>query len=265
MPYSKFYGLLFFGLLVVSVLRYTGTDNQAVDLLIVSPHPDDAALCCAGLVQQTLEQGKRVHIVEMTDGDGYTEAAALLAHKPASSLTPTDYLRLGRTRKHEDIRAMSLLGIPRRRITFLGYPDGWLNDVYDSPDDTPFINPFTGVSRSRQNSMFTRQPVIADITHLITKTRPKYIFVSGLSDTALDHQIAYRFVHEAIRTTGYTGELLTYTNHATESAAAKPAFTTVLTESQVRKKGEAIESYTTQLLLDGEYLRGLATEKEFFW
>ncbi len=266
MFYHKRYAHVFTAvfLLVLSVLL-PGKNTKRADILIVSPHPDDAVLCCAGLIQQMLEQGKRVHIVELTDGDGYTEAAALLADKPASLLTPNDYRRLGYVRKHEDIRAMSLLGIPRRRITFLGYPDGWLNEVYDSIAEVPFTSPFTGVSRSRYNSLFTRQFVIADIARLINNVHPEHIYVSGPTDSALDHQIAYRFVHEAIRTSNYTGKLFTYTNHATESAAAEPVFTVSLTGNQARNKSEAIESYATQLALDGEYLRTFTRNEENFY
>lgn len=268
MPYNARYFIFFLCLTagtLLNILPHFPIPAGKADILIVAPHPDDAVLCCAGLILQALEQKKRVHIVEMTDGDGYVDAAALETRKPAGLLTPLDMRRLGRVRRNEEIRAMQTLSIRRNHITFLGYPDGWLDEVYKTENVSPFRNPFTGISTSRfSRKPYTKQSVTADLTNMVKQTQPDAIYVSGLADSALDHQVTYRFISDALIASGYTGRLLTYTNHASENEALTPENTVKLTQNEVRKKGAAIESYTTQLLLDGEYLRSFANEYETF-
>lgn len=270
MPYNARYCLLFLCLVIGSLLRFAPRfpiPAGKADILIVSPHPDDAVLCCAGLILQALEQKQSVHIIEMTDGDGYVDAAALEARKPASLLTPLDMRRLGRVRRNEEIRAMQTLGLNRNHITFLGYPDGWLDEVYKTENLPSFSNPFTGISTARySNRPYIKQSVIADLQTIFNQTKPTGIYVSGLSDTALDHQITYLFMSDALIASGYTGNLFTYANHASEEHAdLTPTYTVHLTREQIRKKAAAIASYASQLSLDGEYLSSFARKEETFY
>src|SRR2546425_7498826 len=43
-------------------------------LLVIAPHPDDESLGAGGLMQRTMAQGGRVHVLFLTSGDGYPEA-----------------------------------------------------------------------------------------------------------------------------------------------------------------------------------------------
>lgn len=269
MPYNSRYFLFFLCLTAVILVNanpHFPTPAGKADILIVSPHPDDAVLCCTGLILQALEQKKRVHIVEMTDGDGYADAAALLAGKTTGLLAPIDMRRLGRIRQHEEIRAMQTLSLNRNHITFLGYPDGWLDEVYNTRDE-PFRSSFTGISTARHSGRpYIKQSVIADIQTILKQTRPTGIYVSGLSDTALDHQVTYRFMSDALTASGYTGNLFTYTNHTSEeNADITPAYTVQLTHDQVQKKTAAIASHASQLSLDGVYLHSFASGEEIFY
>src|SRR5690349_19902092 len=47
-------------------------------LVVVEPHPDDESLGAGGLIQQTLAGGGRVHVLFMTNGDGYPEAVEVV-------------------------------------------------------------------------------------------------------------------------------------------------------------------------------------------
>ena len=90
--------------------------------------------------------------------------------------------------------------------------------------------------------------------------------MSGLSDTALDHQVTYRFISDALTASEYTGNLFTYTNHTSEENADKtPTYTVQLTHDQIQKKAAAVASYASQLSLDGVYLRSFATREEIFY
>ncbi|NIM45273.1 MAG: bacillithiol biosynthesis deacetylase BshB1, partial [Nitrososphaeria archaeon] len=44
-----------------------------LDMLAVSPHPDDVELCCGGLIAKMTEKGYKVAIVDLTRGEMGTE------------------------------------------------------------------------------------------------------------------------------------------------------------------------------------------------
>jgi LmbE family N-acetylglucosaminyl deacetylase len=50
-------------------------------VLVVSPHPDDETLCCAGVMQRALAQGARVSVVWVTGGDAFELDARLVEHR----------------------------------------------------------------------------------------------------------------------------------------------------------------------------------------
>ncbi|SFI00549.1 bacillithiol biosynthesis deacetylase BshB1 [Planctomicrobium piriforme] len=43
--------------------------DAPLDLLVVAPHPDDAELSVGGIILKSISQGKRVGVVELTDGE----------------------------------------------------------------------------------------------------------------------------------------------------------------------------------------------------
>ena len=43
--------------------------DARTSLLVVSPHPDDETLCCAGVIQRVIAAGGRVSVVWITSGD----------------------------------------------------------------------------------------------------------------------------------------------------------------------------------------------------
>ena len=44
--------------------------DSHTSLLVVSPHPDDETLCCAGVIRRVLAAGGHASIVWLTSGDG---------------------------------------------------------------------------------------------------------------------------------------------------------------------------------------------------
>lgn len=268
MPYRTSYFLLSVLLLGIAtgIGLTSSAENQKTNLLIIAPHPDDAVLCCAGLIQQSVRQGKTVRVVNVTDGDGYQEAAASLSRKPTSAATTTDMLRLGRIRRKEEIKALRVLGIPKTQITFLGYPDGLLEEVYGNETDTPLANPFTRRTHTPAGMPFTKTAVISDLRSILIKQKPQLIYVTGMNDTALDHQITYRLVMDAINKVGFTGKLLTYTIHTKpDDLAPSPTTTVQLTRHELLIKGRAIKTYQTQMVPDDDYIMSFAQGAEAFY
>lgn len=81
-------------------------------LLILSPHQDDETLGCGGLIATACALGLAPRVAYLTDGAG--------SHL-GSPTWPAP--RLARTRQGEALQALAVLGLPRRDVMFLGWPD----------------------------------------------------------------------------------------------------------------------------------------------
>jgi bacillithiol biosynthesis deacetylase BshB1 len=58
-----------------------------LDVLALSPHPDDAELCCGGLIAKMSGKGYRVGIVDLTKGELGTEGTAEIRTQEAAKAT----------------------------------------------------------------------------------------------------------------------------------------------------------------------------------
>lgn len=84
---------------------------------IVAPHPDDEVIGAAGLIAALRRQGSAVTVIVVSDG---------AASHPDSTRWPAR--RLIAARREESLRALRRLGVLPHMVTFLGLPDGALND-----------------------------------------------------------------------------------------------------------------------------------------
>lgn len=261
MIYHRFFAVASAILLIVLAFAARKETPLRTDILILSPHPDDAVLCCAGIIQQAKQNGNSVHVVNLTDGDGYATAAARITKKPESELTPDDFVRFGNVRREEEIRALKVLGLSRRDVTFLGYPDYWLPETYAA--EAPFINPFTKRSRTPDGRPHTRASLVAGIKDLLTQHRPSLIYVPGLDDTAPDHQITHQVLLEAARNSSPPLQVRRYVIHSEEEI---PDMVKIpLTDKERETKRNALQAYQTQLTEDEAYLMSFVQDSEFYY
>jgi len=89
--------------------------KKAAQVMVVTPHPDDAEYGVAGTVVRWVSQGKEVVYVVCTNGDKGTSDARI---KPEE---------LAKTREEEQMAAANLLGV--REVIFLRHPDQGLEDT----------------------------------------------------------------------------------------------------------------------------------------
>ena len=89
--------------------------KKIVQVMVVTPHPDDAEYGVAGTVVRWVSQGKEIVYVVCTNGDKGTSDASV---KPEE---------LAKTREEEQIAAANLLGV--REVIFLRHPDQGLEDT----------------------------------------------------------------------------------------------------------------------------------------
>jgi len=90
-------------------------DTKPAQVIVVTPHPDDAEYGVAGTVARWVREGKEVVYVVCTNGDKGTSDA---------NLRPEELVKI---RKEEQMAAARLLGV--REVIFLGHPDQNLEDT----------------------------------------------------------------------------------------------------------------------------------------
>ena len=88
---------------------------RPTDVMVVTPHPDDAEFGVAGSVVHWVREGREVIYVVCTNGDKGTSDPNL---KPEE---------LAKIRQQEQLAAAEVLGV--REVIFLGYPDQGLEDT----------------------------------------------------------------------------------------------------------------------------------------
>jgi LmbE family N-acetylglucosaminyl deacetylase len=83
------------------------TIDATTSLLVVSPHPDDETLCCAGVIERVAAAGGRVTVVWVTSGDG--SMLSMLMVEKSLFAAPDKVRDLASRRMHEAREATALL------------------------------------------------------------------------------------------------------------------------------------------------------------
>ncbi len=89
--------------------------NPSVNVMVVSPHPDDAEFGVAGTVARWTQEGKKVVYVVCSSGEKGTSDRKVLPEK------------LAEQREREQRAAATMLGV--QEVIFLRYPDQGLEDT----------------------------------------------------------------------------------------------------------------------------------------
>jgi LmbE family N-acetylglucosaminyl deacetylase len=176
-------------------------------ILVVAPHPDDEALGCAGVIRKGVTAGAEVHVVLMTNGDA-SELALIFGERELSS-SPEAFVKLGRARQTETLRAMAMLGLPPSHIHFLGYPNNGLVPMWRPEHwfySSLYQSPYTHTSFSPYERTFTPQApycgqqVLSDLVTILHQVRPTQVYVVHHRDVHPDHWATYCFLRFALET-----------------------------------------------------------------
>jgi LmbE family N-acetylglucosaminyl deacetylase len=263
-------------------------------MLVVAPHPDDESLGAGGLMQQTLAAGGRVHVLFMTNGDGYPEAVEVATgHREP---TVSDYRGFGELRRAEALVALEHYHVLPLSVTFLGFPDGGLAEIwrrgphvpaYESPytreDNPPY--PHALDARAR----YVSRDLIHLIARMIALSDPDWIVLPTPLDNHPDHCATFTFVLAALESlaaeSGGAGKipdrLLTYLVHTsmgwppppqTPGPLPEPAtlfaparwYSFGLTDDQVKIKLEALDTHRTQAAVMEGLFHSFARPNELF-
>lgn len=168
--------------------------DAQTSLLVVSPHPDDETLCCAGLIRRVLAAGGHASIVWLTSGDG-SELDMLLIERELR-IHPEKMRDLAGKRMREARAAAAILRVPPGRQFFLGYPDGGLLSLITDHFTTPYYSKFTGATSVPYSDAideghpYTGESLERDFTSVLDRVRPTLVLAPSPQDAHPDHRAA---------------------------------------------------------------------------
>lgn len=178
------------------------SDNQSI--VVFSPHCDDETLGTGGLLALAERNGAKVHVVLMTNGDGFWYAAS--RDYKSVRLTPRKIIEFAYKRQKETLKALAMLSVPSSQVSFLGYPDRGLahlwNDNWDL--DHLFTSRTTKVNHSpytdsyRANAPYCGESVLSDVESILKSAKPTDIYIPHPLDNHSDHYATYCFVMAAL-------------------------------------------------------------------
>jgi len=255
-------------------------------LLVISPHPDDETLCCAGVMQRVRAAGGRVSIVWITSGDG-SVLSMLIAER--SLLASRDAVRdLAHRRMEEARAATSLLGIPRNQQFFLGYPDGRILALLQGNPSTLQAARFTGETHvPYADAVFPGHPYTGksleqDLEALLGRVRPTLVLAPSILDTHPDHhasgilatrvadrcgvgaKLRYWIVHDGEGWPRPRGFMPAIPLSAPTTGRATAWVSFALTEEEAGRKHDAIQAYHTQMQVMAPFLLSFARTSELY-
>ena len=230
--------LLFAIIIAFSSAIAQSSTTRPESVVVFAPHPDDEVIGCAGIIQQALARGARVKVVAITSGDGFPAAAAGVTHKPVDQVEPDDFFALSRLRQTESRNALEILGGKAEDLIFLGYPDGDLGNLYESPDDKIVRQQFTRqnetyalIQKDYHTSVhgkpapYNRSSVLVDLAEVLKMLQPTEIYVTDETDGHIDHRAAFWFVRDAAKQVGFQGAFRTYLVHGLPAWPFPPGVT----------------------------------------
>lgn len=167
-------------------------------VLIFAPHPDDETLGASGIIQNAIKYGGKVKVVIMTNGDSFTYAVT--KNYNISNPKPVNFLHLGYDRQKESINALKYLGVDRKNIIFLGYPDKGLSILWGSHWNIPYKSFGTKVTHSPYDNSFTKnvlyegKNVVNDLKKIIEEYNPTLLVFPQPNEVHPDHWATNSFV-----------------------------------------------------------------------
>lgn len=265
--------------------------------LVVAPHSDDEVLGAGGLIYRAVKLGCPVHVVMLTNGDGYNRAA-LRSQSRRLRMTPTQAVAFAYARQQETLAALARLGLQSSDVTFLGYPDRGLAAMWERHwhVDNPFRSRFIGVTRSPYynsrtlNAPFSGVSLVEDLEGVMAEFRPTHLIVPHPNDFHGDHWAGCcfaLFALERLRLAGLFSAdvpvVLQYLVHQgpwprpkgfrpsaglhpppTYAGLRFPWVTLPLAKDAIAHKHDALLSYESQMVFMRGYLLSFVRSNELF-
>lgn len=175
--------------------------SDAVDLVVIAPHPDDEVLMAGGVLEQAVKARRRAAVIVLTNGD-------------LGCFDDRD----GEVRQAETVSALTALGLREDDVHFLGYPDGHLDQLgaaplspvaWRQPDGTCTTRATTRATRGAgrvdehtartgRPAPFTAPALTEDLAALLRRLAPHDVYLPHGIDAHPDHAATYVFFRRAL-------------------------------------------------------------------
>lgn len=253
-------------------------------ILVLSPHPDDETLCCAGLIQQARAAGADVTIVWVTAGDGF-EFGAMLTRRVLDP-SAQDMRALGNARVLEARHAAALLGVNASHTVMLGYPDGGLQRLYTTNYVRAYTAPTTAATAVyvtgalTPGAPYTGQALEADLGRVLDRVQPDLVLAPAPQDFRKDHHTLSFTAQRLLAQRQQTARLRFWMVHGglewplpkglhpelaltvPPLAAGTPWQRADLTDAQRATKLAAVNAYGSQTRILGRFMRAFVRRNE---
>jgi LmbE family N-acetylglucosaminyl deacetylase len=260
--------------------------DATTSVLVVSPHPDDETLCCAGVIERVANAGGHVSVVWVTSGDG--SVLSLLVVEKSLFASPDKVRDLASKRMHEAREATTLLGVPQSQQLFLGYPDGGILQLLTDNRTTPYHARFTGDTHvPYANALFPGHPYTGeslehDFEAILDRVKPTLVLAPSLDDTHPDHSATGKLVTWTLARRGETPKLHYWIVHGGEGwpgprgympgiPLAMPVIGAglrlqpfLLTDNEEVRELQAVNAYHTQMEVMAPFLLAFVRTNELF-
>lgn len=187
-----------------SVLEAMPAPTKADRILLLVAHNDDELIGAGGYLAKAVRAGSAVTVVVLTNGDGNRFAAAILGRHVRPG--PADFIKEGRIRQEESVTALARLGVPRKQIIFMGFPDRGLRFLLTPhwSQTTPYRSPFTQASAPPYTDVYRASPysgetLAASLSEIVARVRPTIVLTHSELDEHPDHNALHVFVSMALQ------------------------------------------------------------------
>jgi LmbE family N-acetylglucosaminyl deacetylase len=262
------------------------TFSKTDSILVVSPHPDDETLCCAGVMRRAAEAGARVSVVWVTGGDAFELDARLVEKR----LRPgaLGLRKLGEQRIGEAMAAADKLGIAPANRFVLGYPDRGIQRLMLDHFYVPLRSRYTGQSNVAfdiavsPQAPYEGRALDADLRKVIDITQPTYVFVASPLDAHPDHSASGEFVMRILGERNQLDRVYYWIIHGgfdwprprglhrqnplvpPERARDLPWLRFELTDAEQDDKLAALQAHHSQMEIMRSFLRAFVRRNELF-
>ncbi len=259
-------------------------------VLILAPHPDDEVLGSGGVMQRAVAMKLPMKVVYFTNGDSNPWSFLLYRKHPV--IMPGAVKTMGVVRMQEALDATGILGVDKKDLIFLGYPDfGTLNiwyqhwdtrAAYRSPLTRANAVPYQGAFRL--GAAYKGEEIVKDLRSILRDFKPTKIFISHPADHNGDHLSLYLYMRVAlwdenisdsveiypylIHYLGWPnpkGLKMKYPLNPPESLSKIISWRTLqLTEKELNLKKEALQAHRSQFASTPKYLLSFVRSNELF-
>lgn len=168
-------------------------------VLVVAPHPDDETLGTGGLIEHVRAAAGTVHVVFVTNGDGYPDGVRHEVRRPAPD--STDFVAYGDRRHHEALAALAAYGLRPADASFLGFPDDGIGTLWTGSWSArhPYRSPYTHATHPpyadsvAPEAPYTGGTLQKELSEAIRRFRPDWLIVPDPRDTHPDHSASGLF------------------------------------------------------------------------